>query len=84
MRSVAFFPDGAFIVSVSNDYKVKIGEKSTRNFLKNFKGRSNDVNSVDFSPDGAFIVSGSNNKTIKLRERSTGNLQKTFLNIIIL
>ena len=84
MRSVAFFPDGAFIVSVSNDYKVKIGEKSTRNFLKNFKGRSNDVNSVAFLIDGSIIFSGSNDKTIKLWERSTRNLQKNSMNIIIL
>ena len=71
VNSVAFSPDGKFVVSGSNSVKIwKIKEKLDNNFLVKKKldnnflvkeklGHKSIVNSVAFSPDGNFIVSGS-------------------------
>ena len=69
MRSVAFSPDGAFIKSGYNDYKVILWGRSTGNLLKTFEGQTHYVRSVAFSPDGAFIVNDTNDYQVKLCEK---------------
>ena len=64
VNSVAYSPDGRYIVSGSNDRTIKIwdGEKC----IKTLEGHNYSVNSVAYSPDGRYIVSGSDDGTIKI------------------
>ena len=65
VRSVAFSPDGARIVSGSGDYTIRIWDVETRKMVgEPLVGHSNRVWSVAFSPDGKRIVSGSWDCTI--------------------
>jgi len=73
---VCFSPDGKYILLSqshgSNDKTIRLWDASTWNFIREFKGHTNQVRSICFSPNGNFIVSGSNDKTIRLWKTSTG------------
>jgi len=68
VTSVAFSPDGRYILSGSKDKTLKLWEVSTGRELRRFEGHSDSVNSVAFSPDGRYILSGSSDSTIRLWE----------------
>ncbi|MEA2028726.1 MAG: AAA family ATPase, partial [Campylobacterota bacterium] len=64
--SVAFSPDGKFIVSGSADKSIKLWSIKEKKLIHSFEGHSGSVLSVAFSPDGKFIVSGSWDQSVKL------------------
>ncbi|RDB17342.1 Vegetative incompatibility protein HET-E-1 [Hypsizygus marmoreus] len=74
VESVAFSPDGKYIVSGSEDKTIRIWDAKTGNLvLEPLKGHSYSVASVAFSPDGKHIVSGSYDCTIRVWDAETGN-----------
>ena len=66
VSSVAFSPDGKFIVSGSGDMTVRLWDIQGNPVGQPFQGHESLVNSVAFSPDGKFIVSGSDDMTVRL------------------
>ncbi|KAJ7510809.1 WD40 repeat-like protein, partial [Mycena galericulata] len=71
--SVAFSPDGRWIVSGSNDKTVCIWDSETGAALgQPFTGHTNSVLSVAFSSDGKQIVSGSRDRTVRIWDSQTG------------
>ncbi|MDZ7960587.1 MAG: LuxR C-terminal-related transcriptional regulator [Aulosira sp. DedQUE10] len=80
IRSVAFSPDGEFLVSGSDDTTVRLWNTTTGQFLKKLEGHEQRVWSVAFSPDGKTVASSSEDKTVKLWDIHTGeclhNLKK--------
>ena len=71
--SVAFSPDGKYIVSGSHDGKIHLLDAQMGWQIGNLlQGHTGPVMSVAFSPDGRYIVSGSNDKTIRLWNAQTG------------
>ena len=64
VTSVAFSPDGAWIISGSRDQSVRIWDASKGTQVQMFEGHTHYVNSVSFSSDGIHIVSGSDDETI--------------------
>ena len=78
VNSVAFSPDGAYILSGSDDKSLKLWDRQTGKIVKSYEGHSNRVNSVAFSPDGAYILSGSADKSLKLWDRQTGKIVKSY------
>jgi WD40 repeat protein len=64
--SVAFSPDGKFIVSGSGDKTVRLWDIAGNPVGQPFQGHENSVISVAFSPDGKLIVSGSRDNTVRL------------------
>ena len=65
--SVAFSPNGLYIVSGSRDRTVRIWDgKTNRQIADPLIGHKNHVNSVAFSPDGNYVVSGSRDGTIRV------------------
>jgi uncharacterized delta-60 repeat protein len=71
VRSVAFSPDGKYIVSGSMDKTVRIWEALTGKEVARM-AHDDIVNSVAFSPDGKYVVSGSDDKTARLWDDATG------------
>lgn len=71
VTSVAFSPDGKYVVSASNDNTVRIWEVSTG---QEFSRMTFDdiINSVAFSPDAKYVVSGSYDNTTRVWEAMTG------------
>jgi len=64
VSSVAFSPDGKYIVS--GDDTVKLWEVESGQLIRTFEGHEDKVMSVAFSPDGNYIVSGSLDSNIIL------------------
>ena len=60
VRSVAFSPDGKYIVSGSSDHTIRFWNVGTGEAaFKPFRGHTNEVLSVVFLPNGEYIASGS-------------------------
>jgi len=79
--SVAFSPDGKYVVSEGCDqlldknncvsYSARVWEAATGREISRMK-HDDWIRSVDFSPDGKYIVSGSDDKTVRVWEAATG------------
>ena len=65
MISVAFSPDGKYVVSGSYDNTARVWEASTGKEIARLT-HDGAVNSVAFSPDGRTLASGSHDNTIRL------------------
>ncbi|KAG8742618.1 hypothetical protein FRC10_001216 [Ceratobasidium sp. 414] len=71
--SLAYSPDGAYIVSGSFDNTIRIWDAHTGQSVgEPLQGHTSLVNSVAYSPDGAYIVSGSHDNTIRIWNAHTG------------
>ncbi|KAG9089549.1 POC1 centriolar protein A, partial [Ceratobasidium sp. UAMH 11750] len=65
--SVAYSPDGAYIVSGSDDNTIRIWDAHTGQSVgQPLQGHTSVVSSVAFSPDGAYIVSSSEDQTVRI------------------
>jgi len=68
MLSVAFCPDGNYVLAGSLDNNLYLWEVKTEQVCRIIKGHAGCVNSVTFSQDGRFALSGSGDGTIRLWE----------------
>ena len=77
MWSVAFSPDGQYLVSGSWDKTVKLWLVKSGECTRTMEGHSEPVCSVAFSPDGQYLASGSGDKTVKLWHVESGECTRT-------
>ncbi len=68
----AVSPDGAFVVSASEDRTLKLWEVETGAERATLAGHEGEVLGCAVSPDGRFVVSASADRTLKLWEVETG------------
>ncbi|KAG8774859.1 hypothetical protein FRC12_001790 [Ceratobasidium sp. 428] len=67
VTALAYSPDGAYIVSGSEDCTLRIWDVRTGRMVgQPLEGHTKRVSSVSFSPDGTHVVSGSYDKTIRI------------------
>ncbi|MEM6612814.1 MAG: CHAT domain-containing protein, partial [Cyanobacteria bacterium P01_C01_bin.72] len=78
VNSVAISNDGNYIVSGSDDGKVKLWDVKGQTLIHTFAGHKYDVNSVAISSDGNYIVSGGADYTVKLWDVKEQTLIHTF------
>jgi WD40 repeat protein len=70
VNSVAFSPDGKYVLTGSGDYTVRLWDVTTGEELARMNHDSN-VRSVAFSPDGKYAVSASRDQTARVWEVET-------------
>jgi hypothetical protein len=70
--SVAFSPDGQWLVTGSSDATIRLWQVSSGQCHQIFDGHTDWVSSVAFSPDGQWLATGSGDTTIRLWQVSTG------------
>ncbi len=71
VNSVAFSPDGKYVVSGSDDGTARVWEATSGQEVARMT-HDNKVNSVAFSPDGKHVASGSDDGTARVWEAATG------------
>jgi WD40 repeat protein len=77
VSSLAYSPDGRFVVSGSADSSVKIWDLEKGREMFTLPEHEGPVRSVAYSPDGARVVSGSADYTIRLWDAETGEELRT-------
>jgi hypothetical protein len=72
LRSASFSPDGARIVTASEDCTARLWDATTGQEIIPPRGHKHWVWSASFSPDGARIVTASSDRTARLWDATTG------------
>ena len=70
--SAAFSPDGARIVTASDDKTARVWDAATGKAIAVLSGHDGAVLSAAFSPDGARVVTASDDKTARVWDAATG------------
>ena len=72
MRSVAYSPDGARIVTTEDDRTAKLWDASSGELLMTLYGHTGNVTNARFSLDGTRVVTVSSDRQIKVWDAVTG------------
>ena len=72
VRSAAFSPDGAKVVTASDDRTARLWDAASSEPLATLQGHEDAVSSAAFSPDGAKVVTASGDGTARLWEADSG------------
>jgi WD40 repeat protein len=79
VASVAFSPNGKYLVSISWSEKIlRLWETTTGKLLRALSGHESYARTAAFSPDGNFILSGGGDGTLRLWETATGKELRKF------
>lgn len=78
--SVAFSPDGRYLVTASEDSTARIWEVSTGDEILALQGHTNQVISAVFSPDGRHVATGGSDAQLIVWDASTGEIITTYQN----
>ncbi|MBU1750522.1 MAG: WD40 repeat domain-containing protein, partial [Chloroflexi bacterium] len=71
---LAFSPDGQWLATGSDDFKIRLWRAADGQLLDTLEGHTQYVNGVAFSPDGRLLVSGSRDRKVGLWDVQTGQL----------
>jgi WD40 repeat protein len=74
VTSVAYSPNGKYLVTASWDNTAKIWQASDGRLLSDLKGHTESLVSASFSPDGKYIVTASKDSTARLWLAANGRL----------
>jgi len=74
VSSVAFSPNGQFVLSGSGDKTMRLWNVASGKEIRIFAGHTKSVHSVAFSPDGRFALSGSLDENLHLWNVATGKI----------
>ena len=72
IRSVAYSPDGKYVLTGSVDTTVKLWEAATGKEIYTLQGHTGEITDVAFSPNSLYALTGSTDHTARLWNISTG------------
>jgi WD40 repeat protein/energy-coupling factor transporter ATP-binding protein EcfA2 len=78
ISSIAFHPNGMYLLSSSYDHTMRLWELETGNQIRQYHGHSFGVNSANFSPDGKYIISASYDRTVRIWDTESGEQVQLF------
>lgn len=78
LSSVAFSPNGRYLLSGGKDRKLWLWNLKNGNLEKTFVGHSDIISSVAFSSDSQYAISGSRDRTVRIWNVNTGRLLDTY------
>jgi len=78
VSSIAFSPDGQYIVSGGYDATIRLWDLQGNQVGEPFYGHRDGVHCVAFSPDGQYIVSGGDDATIRLWDLQGNQVGESF------
>jgi WD40 repeat protein len=78
IHSLAFSPDGKFLITGSDDKSAKLWQLDNGRELRTLAGHSESVSSAAFSPDGRHIAVGDWDKFITLWDLASGRQLRSF------
>lgn len=79
LNSIAFSPDGQYIVTGSDDFSIKIWNSETGNIVRTIKADNSSVNHVYVTPDSKNIISTHGNIRTKIWNIEDGKLLFDFV-----
>lgn len=77
VQALAFTPDGAQLVTGSEDATMRVWDLATRACVQTLTAHAAAVNCVCFTPDGAQLASASDDSTIKVWNARTWEVERT-------
>ncbi len=78
LSSVAFSPNGRYLLSGGKDRKLWLWNLKSGKLVKTFVGHSDIISSVAFSSNSQYAISGSRDRTVRIWNVSTGRLLDTY------
>ena len=72
MNSAALSPNGARILTASNDNTARVWDAATAHEIAALRGHEGGVSRASFSPNGARIVTASDENTARVWDAATG------------
>jgi WD40 repeat protein len=76
IRTLAFTPDGKFLISGGDDNAILVWEVETGKFVRRLDGSSNWVMALAVSPDGKQLAAGGFDKMIRIWDLAAGTKVK--------
>ncbi len=78
LSSVAFSPNGHYLLAGGKDRKLWLWNLKTGTLIKTFVGHSDIISSVAFSSDSRYAISGSRDRTVRIWNVNSGRLLDTY------
>jgi WD40 repeat protein len=78
VNTVAFSPDGKYIVSGGQDNIARLWEVAGGQLVRTFVGHTFWIWSAHFSPDGKYLLTASQDRTARLWDANTGEQLRLF------
>ncbi len=78
IQTVAYSPDGQFIMTGHKDGALTLWNVSTGREIRSFAKQNTSIHQIIFSPNGRFVLTGNNDGTMTLWEVSSGRKIRIF------